>query len=85
MTLSIRNREADRLARQLADMEQTTITDAVVIALKDAVRIRTKRVDPIESGQMILAKYGLSFPADRRPVPDSVYREYDHDLLGEDD
>lgn len=85
MTLSIRNREADQLARQLAEMEQTTITDAVVIALKDAVRARTKRVDPIGSAQMILAKHGLSFPPGRQPVPDSVYHEYDHDLLGEDD
>ncbi len=85
MTLSIRNREADLLARQLAAMEQTSITDAVVIALKDAVRARTRREGPIASAQRILREEGLAFVHDRKPVPDSVYHEYDHDLTGEDD
>jgi len=85
MTLSIRSPEADRLARELAGIEQTTITEAVVIALKDAVRARKQRTNPIESGQRILAKYGLSVPPDRKPVPQSVYHYLDHDLIGEDD
>ncbi len=85
MTLSIRSPEADRLARQLADIEKTTITEAVVIALKDAVRARKPRVDPIESAQRILAEHGLSFPPDRQPVPQSAYHDLDHDLTGEDD
>ena len=85
MTLSIRNPEADRLARLLAAMEKTTISDAVVIALKDAVHARRKRVDPIESAQRILAEHGLSFPPDRKPVPQSAYHDLDHDLTGEDD
>ncbi|MDZ4394887.1 type II toxin-antitoxin system VapB family antitoxin [Cypionkella sp.] len=85
MTLSIRSPEADALARQLAAMEQTTITDAVLIALKDAIRARKPRVDPIESAQRILAEHGLSFPPDRKPVPQSVYHDLDHDLTGEDD
>ena len=85
MTLSIRHPEADRLARQLAEIEKTTITEAVVIALKDAVKARKPRVDPIESAQRILREEGLAFVHGRKPVPDSVYHEYDHDLTGEDD
>jgi len=85
MTLSIRNPEADRLARQLAAIERTTISDAVIIALKDAVHARRKRGDPIESAKRILAEHGLSFPPDRQPVPQSAYHDLDHDLLGEDD
>ncbi len=34
MVLNIRNQEADRLARELAEMEQTGLTEAVVVALK---------------------------------------------------
>lgn len=85
MTLSIRNPEADQLARQLAVIQGTTITEAVVLALKDAVKARRKPVDPIESAQRILREEGLAFAHDRQPVPDSVYHEYDHDLTGEGD
>ena len=85
MTLSIRNPEADQLARRLAAMEQVTITEAVVLALKDAVKARTRKEGAIESAQRILREEGLAFVHDRKPVPDSVYHEYDHDLTGEED
>lgn len=85
MTLSIRNPEADQLARELAVLEQTTITEAVVIALKDAVKARRKRVDPIESAERILRELGLTRPTNPKPVPQSAYHDLDHDLIGEDD
>lgn len=85
MTLSIRNPEADKLARRLAALERVTITEAVVIALKDAVKARTKKEGAIASAQRILREEGLAFVHGRKPVPQSVYHEYDHDLTGEDD
>lgn len=84
MTLSIRNPEADRLARQLAAIERTTISDAVVIALKDALKAR-RQENAIQSGQRILREEGLTFVHGRQPVPPGVYHEFDHDLTGQDD
>jgi len=40
MALHIRNPEADRLARELARIDRTSITDAVIVALRETVRNR---------------------------------------------
>lgn len=80
MTLSIRNPEADTLARKLAEIDHTTISDAVVGALREAINARVRRETPSETAQRILAKKGLSFPKNRKPVPDSAYHDLDHDL-----
>jgi len=80
MTISIRNPEADALARRLAQLEQTSITDAVVAALREAVDARIRKETPTETARRILARRGLSFPKKRKPVPDSAYHDLDHDL-----
>lgn len=81
MVLNIRNREADRLARQLAQLDQTGLTEAVVVALREAVERRLKADPPRVAAARILEKHGLAFQAGRKPVPASVY----HDLAGERD
>ncbi len=43
MTLSIRNPEADALAKRLAKLDDTTITEAVIVALREAIAARTRR------------------------------------------
>lgn len=80
MTLSIRNPQADALARRLAEIEGASITEAVVIALKEAVNARIRQETPSETARRILAKRGLAFRSDRKPVPDEAYHELDHDL-----
>ena len=81
MTLSIRNAEADALARRLAQLDKSNITDAVVGALKEAIQRRVRGERPSETARRLLARRGLSFRSGRRPVPDSAWRELDHDLL----
>jgi antitoxin VapB len=83
MTISIRNPEADALARRLAEIDQTSITDAVTVALKEAINARIAKETPSETAQRILAKRGLAFRPDRRPVPEGAYHDLDHDLTGE--
>lgn len=83
MTLSIRNPEADALARRLAQIDQTTITEAIVIALKEAINKRVQQESPSETARRLLAKGGLSFPPGRQPVPESVWHDLDHDLTGD--
>ncbi len=80
MTLSIRNAEADALARRLADIDGVSITDAVTAALKEAINARIRQETPSQTAQRILAKRGLAFRADRKPVPKDPYHDLDHDL-----
>ena len=84
MTLSIRNTEADALAKRLAKMERSTVTSAVVLALREAIAARVKRESPTETARRVLAEQGLAFPKDRKPVPPQAYHDLDHDLTGEE-
>lgn len=84
MTLNIRNPEADHLARELARIDDSSITDAVIVALRETIRSRLKKETPRETARRLLAKHGLSFQPGRKPVPQSVYHDMDHDLTGED-
>jgi antitoxin VapB len=84
MTLSIRNPQADTLARRLAEIDGTSITEAVVLALKEAIDARIRKETPSETAQRILAKHGLAFRRDRGPVPEGAYHDLDHDLVGKD-
>lgn len=83
MTISIRNKEADELARRLADLDHVSITDAVVTALKEAVDKRADRETPTETARRILARHGITLDeAMRKPVSPSAYHDLDHDLTG---
>ena len=62
MTLSIRNPEADALAKRLAKLDGATVTEAVIAALREAIAARVKRESPSETARKILARHGLSFP-----------------------
>ncbi|MFN3549936.1 MAG: type II toxin-antitoxin system VapB family antitoxin [Mesorhizobium sp.] len=84
MTLNIRNPEADRLARQLARIDDTSITDAVIVALRETIRNRLRNETPSETARRLLDKHGLRVQPVHRPAPPEVYHELDHDLTGED-
>jgi antitoxin VapB len=83
MTLSIRNPEADALARRLAEIDHTSITDAVTVALREAIAARIRKETPSQTAQRILANRGLVFRPDRQPLPQDAYHDLDHDLAGE--
>lgn len=80
MTLSIRNPQATALARRLAEIDHTSVTDAVVGALKEAISARVRKEAPSETAQRILMKHGLAFRPDRKPVSDDAYHDLDHVL-----
>lgn len=80
MTLNIRNEEADTLARELALIDGTTLTEAVITALRETIGQRIRQETPSETAKRILAKRGLRFQKDRRPVPASAYHDLDHNL-----
>lgn len=45
MVMNIKNDEAHELAKELAGLEHTTVTDAVVISLREAVARRRAEVE----------------------------------------
>jgi antitoxin VapB len=81
MAFSIRNPEANILARRLAELNNTSITEAVIYALKQSISNRKDKETPTQSAQRILKKHGLSFAKNRKPVPQQVFHDYDHDLI----
>lgn len=80
MALDIRNPEADALARRLAQFDQTTITEAVLTALKETLQSRLRQESASETAKRLLARHGLAFKPDRKPVPDSARHDLDHNL-----
>ena len=86
MTLSIRNPQADSLARRLAELDHTSITEAVVTALQEAINARIARETPSETARRILESHGITLTKEMgKPLPEDAYHDLDHDLTGDDD
>lgn len=82
MPLSIKNPEADRLARQLADATGETLTEAVITALKERLirqggRTRTPR---LAEQLREIRKRCSSLPVLDRRTPEEIL-EYDRNGL----
>lgn len=76
MVLNIRNPRADALARELAELQGTSITEAVVTALDQAVRERRKRKSSREIIDEILKEKGIVRTSDaRESVAQEVWDE----------
>jgi antitoxin VapB len=78
MTLSIRNPEADILAKKLAIFENTNVTDAVIIAIKARLKEHLKKETPTETAERLLKKHGLAFVHNRKPLPPGAFHDLDH-------
>ncbi len=76
MTINITSKEADRLTRRLAEMEGVGITEAVVIAMREALEKRLHRETPQETAARLRNKYGVTLTDQaRKPLPRSVFDE----------
>lgn len=76
MTINITNGEADRLTRKLAEMEGVGITEAVVIAMREALENRLRRETPRETAARLRKQYGITLTERaRKPLPRSVFDE----------
>lgn len=81
MALSIKNPEADHLARELASVTGETLTDAVMAALRERLdRERNRRRPGIASRLYRLADDMSSLPVLDRRHPDEIIG-YDEDGL----
>jgi antitoxin VapB len=59
MGFSIRDARADLLARELAQIEKTSVPEAVLMALEEALLRRHERDSPAATARDILARRGI--------------------------
>ncbi len=73
MAINVNNRQADALTRRFASVAGVTITDAIVIAMKEALERRINMESATEPAARLRAKHGLVLTArGKEPLPGSV-------------
>lgn len=76
MVLNVNNPEADALTRKFAAMAGVGITDAIVIAMKEAIERRRAAETPLEAARRLRQKHGIVLSeAARKPLPHQVFDE----------
>ena len=83
MTLSIKDPEADRLARALAARTGESLTQAVVNALRDRLAREERKKDDIESrvaDAMEIGRHYASQPLLERRTPEEIIGYDEHGL-----
>jgi antitoxin VapB len=85
MALNVTNPEADALTRRFAQMAGVGITDAIVIAMKEAIARRRDAETPLETAERLRRKYGIFLTDEaRRPLPKQVFDDMSGDDPGSD-
>jgi len=76
VAINISNREADALIRRFAKIAGVTLTEAVVIAMREAIERRRQRETPRQTAARLRAEFGVELTdRARRPLPRSVFDE----------
>lgn len=81
MPINVNNPEADALTRKFAGIMGVGLTEAIIIAMKEAIARRRAAETPLETAARIRKKYGVSLSDDtRKPLPKPVF-----DAMWDDD
>ncbi len=74
MAINVNNPEADALTRKFAQMAGVGITDAIVIAMREAIERRSRAETPLETAARLRARYQV-VPGDQatHPLPRQVF------------
>jgi len=76
MPINVSNPEADALTRKFAQLEGVGITDAIVIAMREAIERRRGPETPRQTAARLRAKHGVTLgEAARRPLPKAAFDE----------
>ncbi len=76
MAINVNNKEADALARKFAEMEGVGLTEAIVIAMKEAIERRRRAETPIETARRLRGKYGIKLSDHAKaPLQKTVFDE----------
>jgi antitoxin VapB len=76
MTINVNNPEADALTRKFAKLAGVGITDAIVIAMREAIERRRSAETPRQTAERLRAKYGVTLSEGAKtPLPKEVFDE----------
>lgn len=74
MSINVNNPEADALTRKFAAMAGVGITDAIVIAMKEAIARRRAAETPRETAARLRGKHGVTLgDRAREPLPRAAF------------
>ncbi len=76
MTINVNNPEADALTRKFAQLAGVGITDAIVIAMREAIERRRGAETPRQTAARLRAKHGVALTdAAKAPLPRAAFDE----------
>jgi antitoxin VapB len=74
MPINVNNPQADALTRKFAQLEGVGITDAIIIAMREAIERRRGAETPQQTAARLRAKHGVTLDeAARAPLPKAVF------------
>jgi len=74
MIIHVNNAEADAGTREFAGLAGDSMTDAIVIAMKEAIERRTRSESPAETAARLRKKHGISLtPSSRKQLSREVF------------
>ena len=74
MTINVNNPEADALTRKFAQLAGVGITDAIVIAMREAIERRRGAESPRQTAARLRAKHGVTLGDDAKaPLPKEAF------------
>jgi antitoxin VapB len=72
--INVNNSEADALTRKFAQLEGVGITEAIVIAMREAIERRRGAETPRQTAARLRAKHGVTLgEASRSPLPKGAF------------
>ena len=76
MAINVNNQEADALTRKFAALQGVGISEAIVIAMREALNRRLAKETPVETAARIRKQHGIKLaPEARKPLPRRAFDE----------
>jgi len=76
MPINVTNPEADALTRRFASLAGVSISEAIVIAMREAIERRHRQETPQETAARLRERHGIRLSETaRRPLPSEAYDE----------
>ena len=74
MPINVNNPEADALTRRFARMAGIGITDAIVLAMREAIARRSNAETPLQIAERLRRKHGIGLGTEaKRPLPREAF------------
>ena len=76
MPIKVNNPEADALTREFAQMTGVGITEAIVIAMREAIERRNRAETPLQTAARLRERHGVAMSEDvRKPLLRGAFDE----------